>query len=124
MVPELADDTENGAIKLSSHEVASRLAFLLWGSVPDDTLNTAADADQLTTKEQVLAQAQRMVQDRAKTAPIVALFHRAYADIRDGSHWGTVEHDATRWLGARELDEVDWLEPDRPFLAGLAAYLE
>jgi mutator protein MutT len=26
------------------------------------------------------------------------------------------EHDAMRWLGPEELDEVDWLEPDVPFL--------
>jgi 8-oxo-dGTP diphosphatase len=29
------------------------------------------------------------------------------------------EHDEVRWLGADELGEVDWLEPDRPFLAHL-----
>ena len=34
-----------------------------------------------------------------------------------------VEHDAVRWLGPAQLDEVDWLEPDRPFLAELAARL-
>lgn len=28
-----------------------------------------------------------------------------------------VEHDETRWLGPDELGDVDWLEPDRPFLA-------
>ncbi len=28
-----------------------------------------------------------------------------------------VEHDAVRWLSASELDDVDWLDPDRPFLA-------
>ncbi len=33
------------------------------------------------------------------------------------------EHDAMRWLGPEELDEVDWLEPDRPFLAELAVLL-
>jgi len=27
-----------------------------------------------------------------------------------------IEHDAVRWLSAHELDDVDWLEPDRPFL--------
>ncbi len=27
------------------------------------------------------------------------------------------EHDAVRWLSAHELDDVDWLESDRPFLA-------
>ena len=34
------------------------------------------------------------------------------------------EHDRLRWLGADELTDVDWLEPDRPFLAPLAAVLE
>ncbi|GAA1788606.1 (deoxy)nucleoside triphosphate pyrophosphohydrolase [Nocardioides hankookensis] len=29
------------------------------------------------------------------------------------------EHDAVRWLDAGEIDQVDWLEPDRPFLAHL-----
>ena len=33
------------------------------------------------------------------------------------------EHDAVRWLAADELEDVDWLEPDRPFLAELAALL-
>ena len=27
-----------------------------------------------------------------------------------------VEHDAVRWLAADQLDGVDWLGPDRPFL--------
>jgi 8-oxo-dGTP diphosphatase len=33
------------------------------------------------------------------------------------------EHDAVSWLGADELDGVDWLEPDRPFLPELARRL-
>jgi 8-oxo-dGTP diphosphatase len=33
------------------------------------------------------------------------------------------EHDALRWLGPEELDSVDWLEPDRPFLDSLRALL-
>lgn len=31
-------------------------------------------------------------------------------------HGGDGGHDMIRWLAADELDEVDWLEPDRPFL--------
>lgn len=27
-----------------------------------------------------------------------------------------VEHDRVRWLAVDELGDVDWLEPDRPFL--------
>lgn len=33
------------------------------------------------------------------------------------------EHDALRWLSADELDDVDWLEPDRPFLPALKGLL-
>ena len=42
----------------------------------------------------------------------------ALADLVDGEPT-PVEHDLVRWLGADELDAVDWLEPDRPFLAEL-----
>ena len=34
-----------------------------------------------------------------------------------------VEHDQVRWLGADELDDVDWLDADRPFLPELRALL-
>ncbi|GEP34869.1 hypothetical protein NSZ01_26370 [Nocardioides szechwanensis] len=33
------------------------------------------------------------------------------------------EHDQVRWLTRDELGEVDWLEPDRPFLPEIAARL-
>jgi 8-oxo-dGTP diphosphatase len=29
------------------------------------------------------------------------------------------EHDAVRWVDADQLEDVDWLEADRPFAAGL-----
>ena len=31
------------------------------------------------------------------------------------------EHDAVRWLHRDQLDEVDWLEADRPFVAALGS---
>jgi 8-oxo-dGTP diphosphatase len=31
------------------------------------------------------------------------------------------EHDAVRWLRVDELDQVDWLDADRPFTAALDA---
>ncbi|MBC7550215.1 MAG: (deoxy)nucleoside triphosphate pyrophosphohydrolase, partial [Cellulomonas sp.] len=37
-----------------------------------------------------------------------------------------VEHDELRWLGPEQLggpDDVDWLEPDRPFLPAVAEHL-
>ncbi|WP_238383432.1 MULTISPECIES: (deoxy)nucleoside triphosphate pyrophosphohydrolase [unclassified Nocardioides] len=33
------------------------------------------------------------------------------------------EHDRVRWLGADELEDVDWLDPDRPFLLAVRAAL-
>lgn len=33
------------------------------------------------------------------------------------------EHDALRWLGPDQLDEVAWLEADRPFLDDVRAWL-
>jgi 8-oxo-dGTP diphosphatase len=34
-----------------------------------------------------------------------------------------VEHDAVRWLAADELGDVDWLDPDLPFLTSIEAVL-
>lgn len=33
------------------------------------------------------------------------------------------EHDLLRWVPADELDSLDWLEPDRPFLVSLSHFL-
>jgi len=43
--------------------VASRLALGLWDSLPDQTLWNAAASGQLATREQIVAQAQRMLPD-------------------------------------------------------------
>jgi hypothetical protein len=49
------------------HSVAARLSFALWDSLPDEELLKAAAAGQLTSREQVAKQAQRMLADsRAK----------------------------------------------------------
>jgi len=97
MLPELAQDVEGAGIRLSPYEVAARLSFLIWNSSPDDILAAAADANELLTKEQILAQATRMVQVREKAGPVVAAYHRTYADIRQGSHWADIEHDTAKY---------------------------
>ncbi len=59
------DDTAAGqpVRPLAAYEMASRLSFLLWGSVPDDVLLTAASKNELATAAQVEAQARRMLMD-------------------------------------------------------------
>lgn len=100
LLPELTDtpDSSGQGYQLSSHEVATRLSYLLWGSVPDDELNAAADANQLQTKEQILAQAQRMIDVREKTGPLVSAFHGNWVQMENGSaHWWKMDHDPERF---------------------------
>lgn len=47
----------------SQFETASRLSYLVWQSMPDQALFEAAAAAQLGTKQQIEAQARRMLQD-------------------------------------------------------------
>ncbi|HMI88618.1 MAG TPA: DUF1592 domain-containing protein [Polyangiaceae bacterium] len=96
-VPELAQDKEGTALKLSSYELAARLSFLLWGTIPDDPLNAAADGGQLTTKDQIAAQARRMLTS-PKAAAVVRSFHQYYAGMEPGSHWvNNSDHDTTKF---------------------------
>jgi Protein of unknown function (DUF1592)/Protein of unknown function (DUF1588)/Protein of unknown function (DUF1585)/Protein of unknown function (DUF1595) len=99
LLPELGQDKDarTNAIQLSNYEVATRLSFLLWGTVPDDQLNAAADAGELSTTDQISAQAQRMLKSDKATA-VVTNFHRYYAGIQATSHWvNNVDHDATKY---------------------------
>ena len=49
--------------QLSPYEVASRLSYLLWGSMPDPELLSAAEGNKLHKPDDVMAQARRMVKD-------------------------------------------------------------
>lgn len=51
-------------VALSSWELASRLSFLLWSSVPDDELRRAAAAGELSDPPQLQKQVRRMLRDR------------------------------------------------------------
>lgn len=54
--------------RLTPHELATRLSYSLWSTMPDVPLSAAADAGLLATDEQVTAQVDRMLMDaRADT---------------------------------------------------------
>jgi hypothetical protein len=63
-----------GAQQLSQFELAARLASLVWASVPDEQLLDAAAAGQLATREQVAAQAERMLGDAKARAAMNAFY--------------------------------------------------
>ena len=56
-------EDESGRLKYSAWELASRLSFTLWNSVPDDELLDAAEAGELDAAAGVGAQAERMLAD-------------------------------------------------------------
>ncbi len=72
---------------LSDLEVASRLSFFLWSSVPDDELLTLAEAGRLTEPAVLEQQARRML-----------------ADPR--AHDALVDDFAAQWLNLRRVGEV------------------
>jgi hypothetical protein len=85
----------DGRIPLSQYEVAQRLAFSLWGSVADDELLDAAEAGTLGSREGVLVQATRMLEDPRARA-LVTQEHRTWLGMEsaDGAIWSNVRRDA------------------------------
>jgi hypothetical protein len=68
------------AIPIGPYEMASRLSYLLWGSMPDEDLFQAAKDDALSSTAQIVAQTERMLDDpRARS--MVADFHRQWLGL-------------------------------------------
>src|ERR1700681_2982372 len=79
--------TPNAIYRLSDIEVASRLSFFLWSSIPDDRLLDLAERGQLTNPAILEAQVRRMLADPRSTDALV--------------------HDfAAQWLNLRRVEEV------------------
>jgi hypothetical protein len=99
-----APTPETGAIALGSWEMASRLSYFLWNTMPDAELFRAADAGELDTAARLEAQARRMLADpRARAS--VRDFHRQWLSldrfqtlVRDS---GNGELDASTLAAAR-----------------------
>jgi hypothetical protein len=71
---------------LTQHELASRLSYFLWSSMPDDDLLAAADRNRLKSSKQIAAQVKRMLLDpRAKAL---------------------VDNFGGQWLQVRKLESV------------------
>lgn len=68
------DATHPNLLRPSGHEMASRLSYLFWGTLPDDELLAAAESGELLTDAGVLAQATRMIDDPKARAVIRHFF--------------------------------------------------
>jgi len=73
----------NATVKrVAGREMATRLSYLFWQTMPDPALFSAADAGMLDTKDGVAAQARKMLDD-PKSHPMVAFFFDNLLPIPD-----------------------------------------
>ncbi|HET9954831.1 MAG TPA: DUF1592 domain-containing protein [Polyangiaceae bacterium] len=102
-------------VALSDWEVASKLAFAITNTMPDDALLSAAAAGQLRDRASISAQAQRLLEGATGTAGLRNFNLQVY---RLGTYDG-IERDATRFpdfkvntpaaMKAEVLQFIDWL---------------
>jgi hypothetical protein len=86
--PILGDPTR---AQLTPYEIASRLSYLLWNTMPDDALFSAAAANLLATPEGIETQARRLLADPRAHAAVLK-FHSEWLRF---SSMATLAKDAT-----------------------------
>ena len=105
---ELGDPSTNDGetVALTSYEIASRLSYLLWNSMPDDALFVAAEADALRTPEQIAGEVDRMLAD-PKASSVLADFHEQWLRLRGQLPSELADVDASvRGETTRFIEEV------------------
>jgi hypothetical protein len=106
---ELASEASGKAIQLSGYEIASRLSYAFWSTMPDDELFAAAAAGELDTVEGVREQALRMFDD-GRTRASFAHFHEqmfALAEYEDLDKNPDAFPEWRRELGSMMRREVE-----------------
>jgi hypothetical protein len=98
-----------GRIPFDAHEMASRLSYSLWASMPDEALFAAADRGQLATPDQVEQHARRMLAD-PRSASALEDFHLQWLAIGDVSK---MEKDPRRYSFSGELGRAMMAETKR-----------
>ena len=61
-------DSETGIVPLDDHQLAARLSYLLWATMPDEELTALADSGTLHESEVLEAQVRRLLQDTRSRA--------------------------------------------------------
>jgi hypothetical protein len=99
---------------LSNHEVASRLSYFLWSSMPDDELLAHAAAGDLRQPDVLLAQSRRMQRD-GRVWGLATQFAGSFFDFRRFDEHNSV--DRQRFPGfTNDLRQAMYEEPLRFFV--------
>ncbi|QDV40708.1 hypothetical protein Enr13x_05440 [Stieleria neptunia] len=77
-------DDEDGIRSLDGYELATRLSYFLWSSMPDQRLFDLAASGELTNKDVLAAEAKRMLAD-PKSRALVDNFAGQWLQLRDVS---------------------------------------
>lgn len=75
------DTAKDGVVHLSGHEIATRLAYLLWVGPPDDELLAAAEIGTLDSAAGIAAQARRIL-DHPKGRAGILHFHQQWLKLK------------------------------------------
>lgn len=122
------DAAPGSVYRLNDHELASRLSFFLWSSIPDEELLTLADQGKLRDPGVLRAQTRRMMADPKSDALIDNfggqwLFLRTLANLRPDTDIFTRFDENLRqaFLRETELFLTHIFRHDRPVLEMLNA---
>lgn len=77
--------SEPGVLELNDHEIATRIAYFLWGTTPDSTLLDQAEAGELRTAEGRRRAATRMLDD-PRALDQLRRFHAMWLGYRSIPH--------------------------------------
>ena len=109
------DDVEDGdIIALGDHELATRLAFFLWNTAPDETLRDAAEAGELRDAAGIERHARRMLANPRARA-MVHSFHAQWLgvdDLRDTDKDAEAFPTFDRTLGTLMRREIELFAAD------------
>ncbi len=114
---ELSAKPGEGGLVLDGYEVASRLSYLFWNTMPDDELFAAARSGELDTPDGLRAQASRLFDtDRAR-----AQFRRFHFQAFKVSQYADLDKDATAFPEWRKEIGVEMQEETLRFLDAVIA---
>ncbi|MCY2985505.1 MAG: DUF1592 domain-containing protein [Planctomycetota bacterium] len=78
----LVEDVGNSKSSITNHQLANRLSYFLWSSMPDQELLKVADAGKLDDAKQLVDQTKRMLND-PKSEQFVQNFADQWLGLRD-----------------------------------------
>ena len=96
-----------GVVPLSDSELASRLSYFLWSSIPDAELSRAAAAGDLRKPEQLIRQARRMLRDPKARRFATEFFGQWFGFYRFVEHRGVDTSRFTEFTDALKSSMYD-----------------